>query len=187
MHDVDVCAQQSSNAGVELNIPVWGGYLPTMAVEIFFLWTTLSPVRPESAVCIADYWGTDGNNQRKWTMFLVHPTNSASAILSKRNNKHRLKSEFIALNLRLHLLWHSCANFFSCLINVNKIYQNFPCIQCHVTAVGSQQNRVFVFMWFKVAMSFAESWKSLTLKLSFMCWGRTDFGITPVEKDSTYI
>ena len=108
MHDVHVCAQQSSNAGVELNIPVWGGDLPTMAVEIFFLWTTLRPVRPESAVCIADYWGTDGNDQRKWTTFLVHPTNSASAILSKRNNKHRLKSEFIALNLRLHLLWHSC-------------------------------------------------------------------------------
>ena len=89
MHDVDVCAQQSSNAGVELNIPVWGGYLPTMAVEIFFLWTTLSPVRPESAVCIADYWGTDGNDQRKWATFLVHPTNPASAILSKRKNKHQ--------------------------------------------------------------------------------------------------
>lgn len=108
MHDVHVCAQQSSNAGVELNIPVWGGDLPTLAVEIFFLWTTLSLVRPESAVCIANYWGTDGKDQRKWTTFLVHPTNSASAILSKRNKKHRLKSEFIALNLRIHLLWHSC-------------------------------------------------------------------------------
>ena len=86
MHDVDVCAQQSSNAGVELTIPVWGGDLPTMAVEIFFLWTTLRPVRSESAVCIADYWGTDGNDQRKWTTFLVHPANSASVILSKRNN-----------------------------------------------------------------------------------------------------
>lgn len=110
MHDVHVCAQQSSNAGVELNISVWGGDLPTMAVEIFFLWTTLSPVRPESAVYVADYWGTDGNDQRKWTMFLVHPTTSASTILSKRNKKHRLKSEFIALNLRLHLLWHSCVH-----------------------------------------------------------------------------
>ena len=50
-----VCAQQSSNAGVESNIPMSGGDLPTMAVEIFFLWTTLSPVRPESAVCIANY------------------------------------------------------------------------------------------------------------------------------------
>ena len=118
---------------------------------------------------------------------------------------HCIKSQ---ASLVVALLWHSCnaanneeqrgtsikgrgnylcTNFFSCLINVNKICQNFPCIQRHVTAVGSQQNRVFVFMWFKMAMSFAESWKSLTLKLSFMCWGRTDFGITPVEKDSTYI
>ena len=96
--------------------------------------------------------GTDGNDQRKWT----------TSIKGRRR--------------------YLCANFFSCLINVNKICQNFPGIQCHVTAVGSQQNRVFVFMWFKMAMSFAESWKSLTLKLSFMCWGRTDFGITPVEK-----
>ena len=70
----------------------------------------VGPVRPESAVCNADYWGTDGNDQRKWTTFLVHPTNLASAILSKRNKKHRLKTEFIALNLRLHLLWHSCVH-----------------------------------------------------------------------------
>ena len=52
-----ICAQQSSNAGVKLNIPVLGGDLPTMAVEMFFYVDYVEPVPPpkESAVCIADY------------------------------------------------------------------------------------------------------------------------------------